>query len=118
MQERIAQELALLRKHYPKLEYKEQDMWLRIPGYPLPEGWSRTSTDVACQIPNGYPGTAPYGIYVPVGLTFKRMRPDNYTEPAPTQPPFEGSWGILSWSPQDGHWRAVNGRPKIPFLIV
>ncbi len=99
MQERMEQELALLQKRYPNLEYRAEDRWLRIPGYPLPEGWNRPSTDVAFLIPVGYPVTPPYGICVPAGLLFNGVRPDNYSEPAGTQPPFGGTWGQLSWSP-------------------
>lgn len=107
MQERITQELALLRQRYPSLEYKEEGRWVRIPSYPLPEGWNLTPTDVAFQIPVGYPGTPPYGLYTPIGLLFKGERPNNYTEPAPNQPPFLGTWGVFSWMPDDGQWRAT-----------
>ena len=103
MDERIEKELALLRQRYPDLEYK--DRWVRIPSYPLPEGWNRTSTDVAFEIPVGYPGTPPYGIYTPAGLLFKGEKPDRYTEPSQTQPPFSGSWGIFSWQPDNGQWK-------------
>jgi hypothetical protein len=105
MEERIEKELALLRQRYSNLEYKEEGRWIRIPSYPLPEGWNRSSTEVAFQIPVVYPGTPPYGIYTPAGLLFNGERPNNYTEPGPTQPPFPGTWGIFSWSPADGQWR-------------
>ncbi|MGH7412197.1 MAG: E2/UBC family protein [Candidatus Methylomirabilis sp.] len=105
MQERIEQELALLRQHYPKLEYLPAGKWVRIPSYPLPADWNRSATDVAFQIPEAYPGTPPYGIYVPAGILFNAARPNNYTEPANTQPPFGGTWGIFSWAPEDGQWR-------------
>jgi len=105
MQERINQELILLRQRYPDLEYRENGNWIVIPSYPLPMDWNRPSTDVVFQIPVGYPGIPPYGIYTPVGLLYNESRPDNYTEPAPTQPPFPGSWGIFSWQPSDGQWR-------------
>jgi hypothetical protein len=105
MEERITQELTILRHRWPDLEYKENSHWVRVPSYHLPEGWNRSPTEVAFQIPVGYPGVPPYGIYVPAGLMFRGSRPDNYTEPAPTQPPFPGSWGIFSWTPADGQWR-------------
>ena len=107
MEERIEQELVLLRRYHPDLEYKEEGRWVRILAYPLPEGWNRSSTDVAFQIIVGYPGTPPYGIYAPAGLTFNGARPDNYVEPASTQPPFPGTWGIFSWTPVEGQWRAT-----------
>ncbi|HXG06097.1 MAG TPA: hypothetical protein VNI77_02085 [Nitrososphaera sp.] len=63
---------------------------------------------MAFQIPlAGYPGVPPYGIYAPAGLTFKGVLPDNYTEPASAQPPFGGTWGVFSWTPEDGQWRAT-----------
>jgi hypothetical protein len=105
MQERIEQELQLLRKRHADLEYWAEGRWIRIPGYPLPEGWNRGSTGVAFQIPTAYPAGNPYGIYVPAGLTFKGQRPNNYTEPAPTAPPFDGIWGVFSWDPVADHWR-------------
>ena len=105
MQERIAQELALLRKQYPAAEYVEDGRWIRLPSYPLPEGWNRTATDVAFQIRVDYPGTPPYGFYVPAGLQYKQQRPNNYTEPGSPPPPFPGEWGLFSWAPDDGQWR-------------
>lgn len=107
MQDRIERELALLRERYPALEYRAEGRWIRIPAYPLPAGWSRATTDVALQIPPSYPGTPPYGIYVPGGLTIDAQRPDNYTEPAQTKPPFDGEWGVFSWTTVDGQWRAT-----------
>lgn len=98
--------MALLRQRYPALEYKEEGCWIRIPSYPLPAGWNRTSTDVAFQIPASYLGTPPYGFYVPAGLLFNQAQPLNYTEPAPNQPPFQGTWGFFSWQ-VDGQWRAT-----------
>lgn len=107
MKDRIEKELTLLRERYPDLEYREEGRWVRVPRYPLPPGWNRAATDVAFQIPPAFPGTPPYGIYVPAGLTFNGARPDNYTEPASTQPPFDGTWGIFSWTTVDGQWRAT-----------
>jgi hypothetical protein len=107
MEERIDKELALLRSRFPEVEYKQEGQWFRIPSYPLPEGWNRSATDVAFQIPQGYPGAQPYGFYVLSGLLFQEARPDNYTEPAPAQPPFPGPWGMFSWSPVPGQWRAT-----------
>ncbi len=107
MQGRIDAELALLRGRYADLEYDSEGRWIRIPSYSLPPGWNRPATDVAFQIPTSYPGTHPYGIYVPSGLTFQGTKPDSYNDPAPTQPPFPGSWAIFSWQPADGEWRAT-----------
>jgi len=106
MEARIEQELALLRQRFPKLEYRAEARWVRIPSQPLPAGWNRAATDVAFQIPVAYPGTPPYGIYVPAGLMFTEARPDSYTEPASNPPPFPGTWGVFSWTTQDEQWHA------------
>lgn len=105
MEDRIRQELEHLRTRY-KVELVEEGRWARVASYPLPAGWNRTATDVAFQIPVGYPGTPPYGIYVPSGVLFNDEPPDNYKEPAPSQPPFGGTWGLFSWQP-DGPWLAT-----------
>lgn len=121
MQERIIQELALLRQRFPDLEYREEGRWVRIPSYVLPSGWNRSVTDVALQIPVGFPGTPPYGIYTPAGLMFNGARPDNYNEPASTQPSFGGTWGLFSWTTLDGQWRAttdlVSGYTLLDWVI-
>jgi hypothetical protein len=105
MPERIDQELALLLTLYPGLEYVAIGRWVQIPSYSLQPGWNRARTDIAFQIPVAYPGTPPYGIYVPAGVQFNGARPSNYAEPAGNQPPFGGTWGIFSWQPADGQWR-------------
>jgi len=100
--ERIEAELNLLRKFFRNLEFLGQ--WIRITDYPLPAGWSRERTDVATQVPQNYPGGPPYGIYVPSGLLFNGARPANYEDTASNCPPFGGSWGVFSWSPESGTW--------------
>jgi hypothetical protein len=107
MQERIEQELALLSSRFSCLTYVPAGHWIKIPSYPLFEGWNRIATDVVFQIPAGYPGTPPYGIYVEAGILFKETLPDNYTEPSSNRPPFGRTWGIFSWTPHDGQWRAT-----------
>lgn len=102
MEERVQIEIGMLRTRYPDLKISQDERWICIPSYSLPVGWKLSSADVAFQIPVGYPGTPPYGIYVPIGLFFQEKRPKNYTEPAPSQPPFAGTWGIFSWQP--GQW--------------
>lgn len=105
MEGRIDQELALLRQRFPEAEYNAEGRWIRIPAYSLPAGWNRTSTQVAFQIPVGYPGTPPYGIYAPAGLTFQEAQPDNYVV-ASNIPPFLGTWWVFSWATEDGKWHA------------
>lgn len=104
MDERIAADLDLLRKDYPDLAYEPEGRWVRVPRYSLPEGWNSRETDTAFQIPVGYPGAPPYGIYVPSGLLYNQQEPKNYVL-APHQPPFGGTWHFFSWSPEDNQWR-------------
>lgn len=104
MPPRVAAELVLLQRAHPRLKH-DGGLWVFIPDYPLPAGWNRDCTDVAFQIPTGYPATPPYGIYVPTGIRFGTASPSSYTEPAANQPPFGGTWAIFSWSPDDGEWQ-------------
>lgn len=103
---RIDQELELLRRYYPSLQYNPNGQWILIPYYPLPLGWSRETTDVAFQIHVTFPANPPYGIYVPMGIRFQNTFPKNYKEPTDVQVPFDGKWGIFSWQPDNGQWRA------------
>ena len=100
MQDRIDQELVLLRQRWHGLEYRQDGHWIRIPEYPLPAGWNRSETAVAFRIPVGYPGTPPYGICTPEGLLFNGQPPDNCTSANPI-PPFGGAWMHFSWQPDD-----------------
>lgn len=101
---RIDEEIAYLRGIYPALEYKPDGRWVRIPGYRIiVAGWTPAELDVCFQIADAYPAP-PYGFYVPAGIKFNGATPNSYKEPAPNQPPYFGTWGILSWQPEDGHW--------------
>lgn len=110
MQERIDLEIALVRERFPEAEYHPEGRWVRVSSYPLPEGWNRKTTDVAFQIDASYPGAQPYGFYVQSGLLFQDTAPGSYTDPAPNQPPFEGSWGFFSWAPNSGWFPASDVR--------
>jgi hypothetical protein len=102
MQARIQQELDLLRRYYPDLEYREAGQWVLLPRYFAPAPWSPSQIPVCFQIPVGYAGTPPYGFYVPASLTYQGQAPNNASSP-PNPPPFPGAWRILSWTPED--WR-------------
>jgi hypothetical protein len=99
----MVQELKLLRREYPDLEYREDGEWFRVPLIQLPPGiWNRDETPVCFQAPPGYPGNPPYGFCVPAGLRLSDGRlPNNYSEPVST--PFGGQWGKFSW--QNDNWR-------------
>ncbi len=59
MQQRMNDELDLLKTRYPDVEYRPDGQWARIPSYPLPPGWNFTETQLAFQIPPQYPGVHP-----------------------------------------------------------
>ena len=99
MNERMEQELILLRKEFPALEFKEDLMWVLLPSYKFPPGiWSSDFGTVCFQIPPGYPGNPPYSFFVMGGLRLKGTddKPSSYEEP--TQTPFDGVWGKFSWA--------------------
>lgn len=95
MDERLECEFALLRRQHADAE--RSGRWFLVPEYPLPAGWSPSVIDTAFFVRDGYPGTSPYGIYVPTGLRFNELLPDNFRDAAPNKPPFSGEWGIFSW---------------------
>lgn len=103
MSTRIEQELALLRRHFPDLEYRAEGQWVRLPRYPVPEDlWDRGETEVCFQILPGHPGQPPYGFYAPADLRLKTGAPAlNRTDSV--EPPFPGEWAKFSWHLPD--WR-------------
>ncbi len=107
MTPRIEQELELIRKHFPNCEVKQSDglIWVKIPGYKIPTGlgWNKTSTDVAFHFPIGYPGVPPYGLYVACNLLFNN---NNVLGGVSLRPPFDGEWGLLSWTFDDTEWKS------------
>lgn len=102
MNERIRQELDMVRVCYPDLEFIEDGRWVRIPRYRLPTNvWSlEGDVEVCFQVPEQLPGQAPYGFYArpELCLVAGGGRPNNYEYPAST--PFGGEWGKFSWSPE------------------
>lgn len=109
MTKRIEQELSLLSSYYPAVEYVEEGQWFLIRDYVLPcaPTWNKEKMDVCFQVLTGYPGSPPYGFYVPSDLKYEGSPPqNNYKSTPPAIPPFEGSWGFFSWS-HDSTWRAT-----------
>jgi hypothetical protein len=101
MNGRVKEELELLRGVYPHLEYRLEGgiHWVRIPSYPVPEGWSHAEVEVAFQILSSA-GQAPYAFRVRPGLTLaENGQPNNYTYPVDT--PWGNDWGQFSWSPAE-----------------
>ena len=109
MNNRIEEELTLLRTFYTKVTYIKDGQWVFIEDYPIPAGlpWNRQKTNVCFQIPTAYPGTPPYGFYVPSGILCDDKSPNNYQDPANNKPPFPGEWGFFSWTQESG-WYATD----------
>lgn len=102
MNERLDEELALLRSAFPSLEHRADGQWVRIPAYPLPLGiWRLMECEVAFQIPDSA-GQQPYGFWVRPDLVLANdTAPQNYSYPTST--PFGDDWGKFSWAPE-GQW--------------
>ena len=98
---RLADELHHLQGHFKNVE--QQGNWFIIRDYVFPEGWSVKKADIAFRAMSGYPGTPPYGFFVPTGLRYKEAMPTNYQDNIADVPPFAGQWGMFSWSPTE--WR-------------
>lgn len=99
MQERVIQEIALLRERYPNLVHGQDCDWVMIPDFPLPDGYNRKATKLMFLIPATYPHTGPDCFYVEVGLRLSNGNmPSNYNEHMDV--PVGGSWGYFSWHPE------------------
>jgi hypothetical protein len=99
LQERIAQEITLLKEKYPNLVYGQNCDWIMIPDFSLPEGYNLKTTKLMFLIPNTYPHTAPDCFYVEIGLRLSNGNiPSNYNEEMSV--PVGGAWGYFSWHPE------------------
>lgn len=102
---RWLEELDLLRSQYSDVEFIENGSWVRLGQLARPTGWEPSISDVLFQIPGTYPGTPPYGFFVPAGLTFQGKEPGSYSAAGDPRPPFPGSWGKFSWQPELPDWK-------------
>lgn len=101
--ERLEQELELLRTGYPDLEYRfvDEAHWVRIPAYPVPDGWFAGEEPVAAveivfQISQA--GQAPYAFRTRPPITLVGGgTPSNYSAPVST--PWGNDFAQFSWSP-------------------
>ena len=112
MRPRIEQELALLRRLYPGVEYAEYngEDWFKLPSYTYPPGWQVGDAPIEVgpmtfRLAATYPAAQPYGFMAPAGITFKGTLPGNSTAAPPG--PFPGAWLLFSWAP-DGNWQPAN----------
>lgn len=100
MVSRIEEELALLRRHYERVDFidRNQTLWFCVHGYQLFEPCSLQEISVVFSISVGFPGTDPYGFFVPGELTYDGQAYIGKTTPSP--PPFPGKWQFFSWAPE------------------
>lgn len=100
---RLDQELVLLQGRFGAVIRNGE--WFLIPEYTTRwPGWSYEQLPVSFRAQAGYPGANPYGFFVPADLRFNGSVPQNFQAQASDRPPFDGVWGMFSWSPQDP-WR-------------
>ena len=111
MEDRMKEEISLLKKYFPNLQVSESEDWFLIPEFPLPTAykWNTPVIQVAFQKPPGYPASPPYGIYILNGLTINDESLDNSVA-ATNKPPFLGDWTIVSWAIDTV---ATNWAPKV-----
>jgi hypothetical protein len=92
-----------VRSRYSDLEFREQDLWARVPVYPLPDGWGPAAVEVAFRFPRDTLGEEPYGFWVRPPLTTPQGGcPTNASE-SPVATGFGEGYQQFSWAP-DG-WR-------------
>lgn len=103
MNTRIKAERQLLRLHYPVVDLKEADglHWFLVDGFRTPVSWCPDLISVAFHVTQAFPGTQPYGFFVPADLSLAGAPPAETQ--ASQQPPFPGIWRFLSWTTEN--WR-------------
>ncbi len=121
MEGRIKKEIELLKKHFKKVHFAKNGQGILIEDYKIPADlpWNSQLTNVCFKIPDGYPGTPPYGFYVPKGILCDGHVPESYKESADNKPPFPGEWGFFSWEQVNWHPTAdlVSGTNLLNFVM-
>jgi hypothetical protein len=98
MMERILAEIELVRADFPDLEFRDEDFWARIPGYPIPDGWGPITVEIAFQAPRDIFAQRPYGFWVRPPLVLPEGAPPTNTS-GPVQTGFGEGWQQFSWEP-------------------
>lgn len=108
MHKRVREEIALLGRQFPDLQYGDQVDWVLLPELVLPAGrFNRERTKILFHIPIGYPQTGPDNFFTDGDLRFRdgtsppgfNIGSNSSSGPAP----LPGQWGWFSWHPQS--WR-------------
>lgn len=103
MNERIAEEVELIRSCFPSLEFREEDFWARLCDYEVPAGWSLGEVELAFQVPQDLFGQEPYGFWTRPFLVLPDGAAPSNASPDPVTTGFGEGWQQFSWSP-DG-WK-------------
>lgn len=124
MHERVGREIELIREKYPELENGDQQDWVLIPVYPLPQSrFNKDRTKLLFSIPPGYPNTGIDNFFVDgeLRLTNGGMPPGFNTgsNSSSGSAPLDGNWGWFSWHPKA--WRPAatieGGDNLLTFLL-
>ncbi len=106
MTERLQRDLALVSGRYPKMQFREEGLWILLPEYLVPGGWKQSAYDVCFQVRPGYPDISPYGINVtPPPERSDGTALGSYVLHPDPKPPFAGEWGRFSWEIEG--WRST-----------
>ena len=100
---RLEAELNLLRTHYCAVDHKHEGSlhWIQVKPIHLKDNCALATVAAVFYLTEGYPGTAPYGFFIPANvLCGEKVPKSNNTN---YQPPFPGVWRFISWQPTD--WR-------------
>jgi hypothetical protein len=98
--DRVEAELGLIRSEYPGLEFRDEDLWARIPAYPVSPDWGTDEVELAFQVPPDLFGQAPYGFWVrPMLLLPGGGFPTNSNQ-EPVVTGFGAGWQQFSWTPE------------------
>lgn len=100
MDDRLEEELELLRGRWPKLEYEGNGKWVLLPGYPMPHPIEQEKSAVCFQVNDGHPRQAPYSFWVRKPIDLKSGQSFNNVKDR-NDPPFEGDWLQFSWRLDD-----------------
>lgn len=108
MNQRIMEEMVVLKEKYPTLQYCEQYSWVLIPKFLLPLGrYNRSQTDLLFNIPVGYPNTGPDDFFVDGDLRLADSgNPPGFnagSKSSSGSAQVKGNWGWFSWHPAS--WR-------------
>lgn len=118
MTPRLARELELVERRFGELEVGPHGDWLVVKRFPLPEGWSKATTEVLVLVPAAYPTTPPDNFWTDADL-----RVGNGSMPSATSPnqgQVGRSWLQFSYHVETAEWRPTDspetGHGLVTFL--